>query len=472
MTESASITRRLTLSVLLLEFLAAVVLIALVTNHERRVKFEAFDADLRATSNALLGAVQEAASEDGSVMLDLRNVSLPPRAIYSVSVDNGHVLGARGKLPSIPPISPGMFFEAQISDHAFRFYLLKGERVIDPGSPGAVNHEVTVVYGVPEGRTWHSIFEATRFFAFATLVLLGITAFLLTWLIRHFLLPIRELAHEAERVDAEHWAFQTPASSKRFVELRPLASAIEKTVARLQRSFEQQKRFTSDAAHELKTDLATIKSSVQLLGMRRRTVEEYERGLVLGLEDIARLEATVQKMLTLARLERGPKGEKQSCDLVAALEDVVAQSQPFADIKQVQVVSDNLQGNTIVSLSQEDALLLCSNILINALQHSPLMGQVSVTMLQEQDTVILRFRDRGEGISEEDRPFLFDAFYRGDVSRSRRSGGTGLGLSICKAICDRAGGTISIANHPQGGAEVEIRLPILSTNLSESLASA
>jgi signal transduction histidine kinase len=68
------------------------------------------------------------------------------------------------------------------------------------------------------------------------------------------------------------------------------------------------------------------------------------------------------------------------------------------------------------------------------------------------------------GITQEDRPFLFDAFYRGDASRSRKSGGTGLGLSICKAICNRAGGIITITNHPEGGAVVEIRLPIFSSN--------
>src|SRR6478735_4482738 len=102
MTASASITRRLILSVLLLEVLAAFVLIATVTNHERRVRFETFDANLRATSNALLGAVQEADSADGSIRLDLRGMSLPSRAIYSVTADNGQVLGQRGTIPSIP----------------------------------------------------------------------------------------------------------------------------------------------------------------------------------------------------------------------------------------------------------------------------------------------------------------------------------------------------------------------------------
>src|ERR1700761_8179935 len=159
MTASTSITRRLTLTVLLLESLAAIVLIAAVTNHERFVRFEAFEANLRATSNALLGAVQEADTKEGSVMLDLRGLQLPQRGVYRVTAD-GQVLGARGEIPSFP-IEAGTFKESSGTDHPYRFYVLQGERIIDPGKPYAVNHHVTVIFGLPEGRTWHAIFEAT-----------------------------------------------------------------------------------------------------------------------------------------------------------------------------------------------------------------------------------------------------------------------------------------------------------------------
>jgi signal transduction histidine kinase len=463
MSVSASITKRLILSVLLLESVAAIVLVATVTNHERLVRFETFEANLRATANAILGAVQEADSKDGSVLLDLRNLTIPPRAIYSVTVDSGQTLGAQGRPPAIPEVSSSVS-KASIADHPYRFYVLQGERIIDPGKPYAVNHRVTVVYGLPEGDTWRGIFEATRYFALATLAFLGITAILLSWSIRRLLLPIRELADEAEKIDVEQWMFHAPPSSNRFVELRPLASAIEKTVLRLQRSFEQQRRFTSDAAHELKTELAIIKSSIQLLSMKRRTVEEYEAGISLGLEDIGRLERTVQKVLTLSRLERGSREENQSANLQDVMLEAIAQSQPFAELKQVQVVHSDLDSGVDVPLSKEDALLLCSNVLVNALQHSPLSGAVEITARRDARTICVRVRDHGAGISEEDKPFLFDPFYRGDSSRSRKSGGTGLGLSISKAICDRIGGTISIANHLEGGAVVEIRLPIFLTN--------
>jgi signal transduction histidine kinase len=461
MTANASITKRLTLAVLLLEFVAAVLLIATVGDHERHVQFSVFKANLRANANTLFGALQEADARDGSLVLDLDGVAMPPRAVYRVDEAEGQVLGSQGRVPNLA-VSSGTFTESATDGEHYLFYTLTGERAVDPGKPFAVHHHVRITYGLPIGRVWHEVFEAIRFFAVATLILLGVTAIFLTWLIRRFLLPIRDLATEADKIDSNSWVFDAPASSKRFVELSPLASAIERSLLRLQRSFEQQRRFTSDAAHELKTDLAIVKSSLQLLGMKRRPVEEYEQGLLGGLEDIERMEATVHKMLTLARLEQSPRFEHQSCDFAEAMTEAINLSQPFAELRQVTVMLDITGARTSVTVGKDDALLLCSNVLLNALQHAPINQKVEVRMRCDDAFAHLVIRDYGAGVAEEDRPFLFDAFYRGDSSRSRKTGGTGLGLSICKAICVRAGGSISIANHKDGGAVVEIDLPLSS----------
>lgn len=463
MTSSASITQRITVSVLALEFLAALVLIATVANHERDVQFTVFKTNLRASANALFGTLQESESKDGNIALDPSGLSIPAAAVYQVLDGNGNVLGVQGPAPVIDA-APGEFTKLRVNGHPYVFYSMSGERAIDPGKPFAVYHHVRILYGLPTKRVWQEVVEAVRFFALATLVLLGTTAFFLTWLIRRLLAPVRELALAADRIDTDTWVFDPPQSSRRFLELRPLASAIEKSIHRLQRSFEQQRRFTSDAAHELKTDLAITKSSLQVLGMKRRTVEEYEYGLAGALEDQKRLESTVQKMLALARVEQAPMSQNQSCDFSEVVLESVALSQPFAEIRGVTIARSDTEQCVQVPIGGEDALLLCANVLMNALQHSPSHSHVEVMMTQSPGSVCLKVRDRGPGIAEEDRPMLFDAFYRGDTSRSRETGGTGLGLSICKAICDRSGGRISISNHPDGGALVEIRLPVLSAD--------
>ena len=435
-------------------------LIATVGNHERHVQFKVFEADLRANANTLFGALQEADARDGSIVLDLGGLSMPGRAIYRVSDAEDHVLGEQGLVPDLSAPS-GTFAKARVGHEQYLFYVLTGDRAIDPGKPFAVNHHVRITYGLPTGRAWHETYKAVSFFSLATLVLLSVTALLLTWLIRRLLVPIRELAVEADKISSDSWSFDAPADSRRFVELRPLVSAIDRSLLRLQRSFEQQRRFTSDAAHELKTDLAIVKSSFQLLKMRRRTVIEYEQGLSLGLDDIERLETTVQKMLMLARLEQAANDGGQSCDLGKTVLEAIAQSRSLAELKDVAVEQRLAQDGLRVGISKEDALVLCSNVLVNALQYCSPGQSVRVMADSEGDLVHLLVRDYGPGIATEDQPFLFDAFYRSDTSRSRNTGGTGLGLSICKAICARAGGSISIGNHREGGAVVEIKLPLV-----------
>lgn len=454
--ENASITKRLILSVLVLEFLAGVMLIAAVAVNERHIQYKAFDANLRAASNALLGAVQEGPND--SVRLDLHGQELPRDSIYRVTDEHDRLLSSAGELPT-SRFQPYGFQHARVDGHSYRFFTLAGERVIDPEQAGGIHHTIKIVYGLPDGRVWHEVIKAVRFFTICTVILLGLTALLLVLLIRRLLSPIRSLAHAAEEITSAHWRFNPPPDASKFTELRPLKAAIESTIAKLQRSFEQQKRFTRDAAHELKTDLAIVKSSLQLLSMKRRSVDEYQRGLLIGLDDLTRLERTVHKMLTLARAEQQETSRDRVCRIDEALLVAVKQAMPLADLRSVGISVFSIE-KAVVPLDSGDALLLCSNILSNALQHSPEQAVVEVSSDIRDEQLHLSVRDRGEGVNEADAPFLFEPFYRGDPSRSRKTGGTGLGLSICKAICERVGGTIKIANHAEGGALVTVTLPM------------
>jgi signal transduction histidine kinase len=463
MKRSISITRRLIVSVLLLEAVSALALVGAITVHERHVQLNSFDASLKEGAAALMGAVQDAEDEGDNVMLDLRTVQLGNNAVYRVQEVGGKVLGAAGEIPALDTSSSAHSIQDEIvRGRSYRFITLHGLRIIDPGKPnGGVPHSIIIIYGTPSGHVWHEVLEAVRFFVIATALLLSITAAVMVFFIRKGLQPIYELAHEAEKITSSEWHFDAPASAKETVELLPLATALEAALARLRLSFEQQKRFTSDAAHELKTDIAIVKSSLQLLAMKERTIEEYGHGLALGLDDFTRLELTVQKMLTLARLEQPEENKNtQTCSLRDVVDDVLHQSQPFADIKSIEVLT-NIQDDIIVRMDSRDALLLCSNVFLNALQHSKEGGKVWIS-LQKRDEQTIQFvvRDEGEGVSVEDLPHLFEPFYRGDSSRSRKSGGTGLGLAICRAICHRTGGSIEIANYSKKGAKVTVLLPL------------
>jgi signal transduction histidine kinase len=466
MTRHISITSRLVVTVLLLELLSAVALIGAITVHERHVQLKAFDASLLAGAELLMGAVQDKEDEADNVMLDMRGVQLGRDAAFRVEDEQGRVLGSAGNPPHLetPSSDAPAFHNIDIGGQGYRFVVLRGLRIVDPGKPsGGVRHRITIVYGTRTGHMWHEVVEAIRFFAIATAMLLGATGLLMAWLVRRGLSPVYELAREAERISSRDWRFDAPVSAKNTLELQSLAAALEAALERVQRSFEQQRRFTNDAAHELKTDVAIVKSSLQLLSMNKRTVEEYSRGLALSLEDFTRLEMTVQKMLTLARLEQPPERTnsgvmRPSSSLRDVFEDAVSQCKPLAELKAIDVNLD-FSSDARVRIDSRDALLLCSNILLNALQHSPDGAAIQIALTVDDDVARLTLQDRGEGISEKDLVHIFEPFYRGDPSRSRKSGGTGLGLSICKAICEAAGGSIKIANSTGGGVLVTVELP-------------
>ncbi|MFL6427109.1 MAG: sensor histidine kinase, partial [Acidobacteriaceae bacterium] len=283
---------------------------------------------------------------------------------------------------------------------------------------------------------------------------------LMAWLLHRGLAPMRELAAEAENISIYRWKFQPPESAVETRELAPLASALTAAMQRLEASFAQQRRFVSDAAHELKTAVAVVKSSLQLLGMRQRTTEEYEAGVEVSLTDCERIEEIVARMLTLARAEHLTTAEHAAgiTDLAAAVATTAQQFQSMAQVRSVMLTLV-ARDSGFVALSPEECSLLCSNLLLNALQHSPPQSEVRVELQSEAEWLELRIVDQGDGIDPALLPHVFERFSRGDPSRSRNTGGTGLGLAICKAIVDRAGGSIALQSEPGQGTTAVVRLP-------------
>jgi len=459
-----SISSRISLSVLLMETVAALVLIAAVAVNAYETEQEAFDANLRASANVLLSAVQETTGYE--IKLDSTAQAVGRDAVYVVKDAEGHVLGARGTVPDVA-LPVGRAVTRSVDGRRFRLFTLAGDRIIDPDDAGGGHHPVLVVFGQPEQHVWEETMEATRFFVGATLLLQGVTAVLLVWLLRRLLRPIRDLAEAASAITPQHWEFAAPRGVEGIAELAPLQAALRKTLQRLRVAFEQRRRFTWDAAHELKTDTAIIKSSLQLLTLRPRTNEEYEDGVSKALDDVQRMQRSVEKMLTLARLEQGDEpGEGGWCCMEKVAQDLVQRAGPLAEIRGIAVVVDVEAAE--VGVEEEDATLLLSNLLQNALQYSPDGGVVQVVGRVKDALMEVLVLDDGPGFPKTNAERLLEPFARSDDSRARKSGSTGLGLSICKAICERAGGTIALRNHPGGGAEVQVVLPARMRRVQDS----
>jgi len=246
-------------------------------------------------------------------------------------------------------------------------------------------------------------------------------------------------------------------------ELRPLIDSMTNMLARLERSFVQQKEFLGNAAHELKTPLAVVKSTLQSLLQRPRSEEEYQQGLEHSLEDLQRLEQLLHWMLRLARAEQwahgGLRRDLQVIDLSATCEEAVERVRHLA-AERAMTVELEKNGQVPFKADPEDLQLVWSNLLENAVRYSPEGARVEMKVANTNGGLArVIVADHGPGIPADELAHIFDRFYRGDPSRNRATGGYGLGLAIAKALVEAYGGNIRAESAPGEGTRMTVELP-------------
>ncbi len=397
--KSYSITHRLIVTVLLVELLSAISLSGAAMLYERHVRFRSFDIMLRGRADSLLGAVQDAEDTQDNVMLDGTEKNLPAEDIYQVQDASGRVLGHSpnwiGPDPDLLTVKTGRFLRLSVNGTHYRALRIEGLRIVDPGDKGGgIPRRVSIFYGSPIGRVWKDIWGAVGFYAITSLSLLAVSGMLIFWLLNRGLAPLRELAAEAAGVSVDSWNFVPPQRARMIRELAPLTGALETLLTGLEHAFMQQRRFVGDAAHELKTAVAVLKSSLQLLTLKQRTALEYERGIERCQLDCDRMEEAVAKMLTLARVETNIElpSSRFAIDLAEILGQVSQQFESMAELKRLRILVST-PGAVIVNVEPEQLQLLCSNLLLNALQHSPAGSAISA-VVQQQETAA-ELVDRG-----------------------------------------------------------------------------
>jgi signal transduction histidine kinase len=468
-----SLSRQLIVGVLLAELLCAGLYSAVAIGHEMHGRRHAFDVMLRGRADSVLGAVQDAEDPEDNVAVDPTELAVPKRDAYMVLSPTGKLLGESTASPpavlaQLASAHKDGYFSFETNDDHFRALRLQGVRVIDrEEGNGGLRRPITIIYAAPARDTWHEAAEAVEFYLTASAILLAVTCIALVWFLRRKLSPLQELAQIAGRVSARSWEFVPPDAVLSTAELAPIAHSIEGLLKGLRQSFERHRQLTGDAAHELKTSIAVLKSSLQLLTLSHRTTVQYEAGLDGLLVDTERMEDLATRMLALARLEESPAEVNDSTDLQSAVCSVADRLRPLAELREVSLEVTHGKAAS-VSIQPDDADVLCSNLIMNALQHSSPAGRVTAVVQTSDGIIELRVTDQGEGIPDAALPHVFDRFYRADRSRSRNSGGAGLGLSICKAIVERSHGSIEIQSTVGTGTSVKVTLPMAPPVESEA----
>ena len=299
----------------------------------------------------------------------------------------------------------------------------------------------------------------------------GIIALGVTWawfLSRRILVPIEQIGGTAERISASNLSERID-ESKTKTELGRLAHVLNRMFERLRASFDRQARFTADASHELRTPTTIVLAQTELALAKQRSPEEYREALAACQRAAKRMEALVEGLLTLARVDAGQlELRREPVDLRQVVENAMTLLKPLADQKQVELKSD-LQNVQVVGDAERLGQVL-TNLLNNAITYNREGGKVRLCLASEDGNATLTISDTGLGIATDDLPRIFERFYRGDKARTS-NGGIGLGLAICQEVVHSHGGRIDVTSLVGEGTTFTVRFPLSSPNTT-SLDSA
>jgi two-component system, OmpR family, sensor kinase len=240
-------------------------------------------------------------------------------------------------------------------------------------------------------------------------------------------------------------------------ELGQLVNLLNSTFSRLDAAFAQQKQFTADAAHELRTPLAVIISETQTALARPRTSEEYRETVEACLETAQRMRALTHSLLELARFDAGQeKIAREPFDFAEVARKCVADAEKIARERNVRIQAELNSAPTNGDPARMAQVI--TNLLTNAIHYNKEGGEVRIATRSENGAAILTVRDTGQGIAAEALPHIFERFYRVDPSRTYSAGHSGLGLAISKAIIDAHNGAISVASVVGEGTTFTVRI--------------
>ncbi|MFD2027815.1 sensor histidine kinase [Promicromonospora aerolata] len=323
--------------------------------------------------------------------------------------------------------------------------------------------------------------DRTVSFLTNTLILSGLGIVLLggltAWvLVERSLRSLRSVEHTAAQIaqgDLTQRVPEAPPSTEMgslAVSLNAMLAQIERAFAAQEASEARMRQFVSDASHELRTPVATIRGYGELYRMGALDSTDKVDDTMARIEDAARRMGTlVNDLLVLARLDEGRPIARENVDLAALAKDSAQDLHALDPTRDVAVVplaagADGPQGqapDTLVVEGDRDRLRqVVTNLIGNVARHTPAGTPVEIALGTRPDGVaVLEVRDHGPGLTKEQGHRIFERFYRADSSRTRESGGSGLGMAIVAAIVGAHGGHVEVSTTAGGGLTVQITLP-------------
>lgn len=390
--------------------------------------------------------------------IELREAALSIQILSS----DGTVFWRGAAVATVPSVDPGHLQKVMSGDKVF-------ETVRDPA--GVSVRRVWVPMR-PHGQVQYILQAETplrlmeRALHGLAVLLAGASALVLllawwgsNWLARQALTPVEILSKTAQKI-SEPSSFGTRLGlDAPYDEFKRLAQAFNTMMDRIQKVVEGQRRFVADAAHEIQTPLTALKGNLEVAFRKNRNATEYRDILISNLGAVERLINLCRSLITLARLagQETFASVQQQVALQPLLQELIDELTVLAQDRGIMLTLD-VESSVAVSGNKEQLQRVFINLLDNALRHTSSGGLIAVRLRSDSGRAIIEVSDRGEGISADHLPHIFERFYRADSARSRESGGVGLGLAIVREIVEVHDGEIVVWSETGKGTTFTIRL--------------
>ena len=312
----------------------------------------------------------------------------------------------------------------------------------------APDEELTIVVDGAQGR-----FRTTNWYITAAVTLLsGILAYFVSG---RALKPLHSFASQVEKVQLNNLA-DMKIDEDVLPEFRQLSQSFNQMLERLNNAFAAQRKFTGNAAHELRTPLALMQAQLELFSAEHPDVlPETAAFLSLLREQTERLTQMTKTLLEMSNLQ--PVARNERIQLAPMVEEIFTDLTPLAEKRGITLTAD---GDGVMTGSDALIYRLLFNLTENAVKYNRPGGSVQVTVTQEPEKILIRVSDTGCGIPEKYQQSIFQPFFRVDKSRSREYGGTGLGLSLVWEIADLHGGSVWVEKSSDKGTTIAVDLPV------------
>jgi signal transduction histidine kinase len=417
--------------------------------------YNSFDSVLQANAEAIATLVEEDHDEHHNVEYELEFADEVMNRfsrnnnpdLFAVILNDGKIFEKSVSLNQLPEfVQTAITDETIYSDFQYNQHLYRGIIMPVVKSSNMCNKEkfkIYVFFAASIERTYKQLDKISEFLGWffgAGLLFSGVFAGLVVW---RGLIPLRRLAYETGQIREDSLNIRLKTANTPS-DLMPLADSVNNLLERLENAFKREKQFSSDAAHELRTPVATLKSGIQAALLTKSDQINTKEVLSDLLEDVIRLENLCSSLLLVSSDKSRPEGSGISAeDFCMKIKHTIEDLRLLAESQNCILnfsISSNVPKNMIIKTNDDSTYRIVRNLVENAIFHGGPQIDIQVSFLKSN--IELSVRDNGSGVVPEDVPKLFERFFRPDKARSRATGGAGLGLAICKTLAESWGGSI------------------------------